>query len=113
MIDISALRKLIEAGESYVIFDARGNILDRRELAEVGRAVLIATPLTDAVKLVVGGLVQDSLDRDTLWSIEGFGLGREVMLAVDESVATPEALIDAVTRAGFEWQVISPSSSLS
>ena len=34
-----------------------------------------ASPVTDAVKVVDGGLVQDSLDRDTLWSVEGFVLG--------------------------------------
>lgn len=111
MIDILALRKLVHAGKARVVVDVTGAVVDRDELPEVGTAALIATPLTEAVKVVDGGLVLDSLDRDTLWSIEAFVLGREVLLALHEGLTTPEELIGAVTRAGFEWQVISPSSS--
>ncbi|HLF60200.1 MAG TPA: hypothetical protein VI980_03360 [Acidimicrobiia bacterium] len=113
MIDIPALRKLVEAGAARVVVDASGEILDREQPSEVGPALLIAAPLTEAVKVVDGGLVHDSLDRDGLWSIEGFGLGREVLLALDGGLMAPGELIDAVTRAGFEWRVISPSSSSS
>jgi hypothetical protein len=51
------------------------------------------------------------LDRDALWSIHGFVLGREVVLALGDDVTTPEDLIAAVPAAGFEWETISPASS--
>lgn len=113
MIDIPALRKLVEEGETHVVLDATGGIVDRDELPDVSSAALIAAPLTEAVKVVDGGLIHDSLDRDALWSIEGFVLGREVLLVLDVGLTTAVDLIGAVTRAGFEWQVISPSSSSS
>jgi hypothetical protein len=111
VIDIPALRTRIEAGASRVVVDASGELLDQTGASESGPALLIAAPLTDAVKVVVGGLVHESLDRDALWSIAGFVLGREVVLALGDDVTTPAGLIEAVTGAGFEWQVISPSSS--
>ncbi|MEX2252499.1 MAG: hypothetical protein WD895_10625 [Acidimicrobiia bacterium] len=111
MIDIEALRNLVEKGEPRVVVDATGAIADRGERFGVGDALLIVVPPTDAVKVVAGGLVHDSLDRDTMWSIEGFVLGREVVLSLDRGLTTPGELIDAVTRAGFEWQLSRPSSS--
>ena len=113
MIDILALRKLVETGKPRVVVEAGGRVVDREDLPEVGSAALITGPLTDAVKAVEGGLVQESLDRDSLWSIEGFVLSGEVLMALDEGLTTAEELISAVTRAGFEWQLISSSSSSS
>lgn len=111
MIDMPALRNLVEAGELTVVVDAAGEIVYRGGVSEEGPALLITSPLTDAVKVVAGGLVHESLDRDILWSIEAFVLAREVVLALDESVSTPGELIEAVTNAGFEWRAISASSS--
>lgn len=111
MIDIPALRKLVDAGGVRVVVDGNGEIVDRDELSDFGPAVLIASPVTDAVKVVDAGLVQGSLDRDALWAIQGFVLSREVLLALDDDLIHPGELISAVTRAGFEWQVISSSSS--
>jgi hypothetical protein len=51
------------------------------------------------------------LDRDNLWSVEGFVLGPEVVRALGDDVITPGELIAAVTSAGFDWQAISSSSS--
>jgi hypothetical protein len=111
VIDVPTLRALIEAGESRVAIDASGELLDQGAMPVLGSAVLIVAPVTEAVKVVVGGMVHESLDRDALWSIHGFVLGREVVLALGDDVTTPEDLIAAVPAAGFEWETISPASS--
>ena len=110
MIDIPTLRALIEAGESRVAFDASGEMLDQGSEPPVGSALLIVVPVTEAVKIVVGGVVHESLDRDTLWSIQGFVLASEVVLALGDDVTTPEDLIAAVSHAGFEWETITLAS---
>jgi hypothetical protein len=107
VIDIHALRELIDKGQRSIVIDVDGNVVDQRDPGVLGPAVLIALPVTDAVKVVAGGLVLDSLDRDTLWSVEGFQLGPQVLSAVDHGRFTAQDLIDAVVEAGFEWQVIS------
>ncbi len=111
MIDIRALRDLIEAGGQVVVIDSDGEFVDFGEMDVGGPAGLIAVPVTDAVKVVAGGLVHESLDRGTLWSIEGFRLGREVLVALDDDVVTPQKLIDVVVAAGFRW-VISPATGV-
>jgi len=111
MIDIPTLRRLIDAGERRVVFDTAGELLESGEAPEKGAALLIVASVTDAVKVVTGDLVRGSLDRETLWAIEGFALGSEVVRALGDGVATPGELIEAVTSAGFEWQVIRTSSS--
>jgi len=111
VIDIAALRKLVESGELLVVIDAAGVVVEDSGTQESGPALLIAAPVTEAVKVVNGGLVHDSVDRDTLWSVENFVLGPEVVMALDEGVITPGELIEAVISAGFEWRVINPSSS--
>ena len=85
-------------------------MLDQGPLPLLGSAVLIVVPVTEAVKVVVGGVVHESLDRDTLWSVQGFVLGSEVVLALDD-LTTPEDLIAAVPHAGFEWETITLASS--
>jgi len=111
VIDIPTLRALVEAGESRVAIDASGEILDQGSLPLLGSAVLIVAPVTEAVKVVVGGVVHESLDRDTLWSIQGFVLGSEVVLALGDEVTTPENLIAVVPHAGFEWETFTLASS--
>lgn len=111
MIDIRALRDLIEAGRPFVVINSDGEVIDQGESGVVGPAVLIAVPVTDAVKVVAGGLVHDSLDRETLWSIEGFQLGVDVLVALGDDVVTSQSLIDVVIAAGFQW-VISPKTGV-
>ncbi|MDP9494514.1 MAG: hypothetical protein M3P87_04665 [Actinomycetota bacterium] len=111
MIDIPALRLLIEAGESRVAFDLTGEVFDGVANSTSQPALLVVSTLTEAVKVVGGGLVRDSLDRDEIWSVEGFILSREVLAALDQDLMTSGELIEAVTDAGFEWEVVSPSSS--
>lgn len=112
MIDMAALRRFAEAGAVRVAVDFAGEIIETQETSGPGQALLITTPPTDAVKVVNAGKVIESLDRETLWSIEAFVLGSEVILAIDGSVNSPEELVEAVSNAGFEWRVVSPSSAL-
>jgi hypothetical protein len=111
VIDIPALRVLIDAGESRVVVDAGGELVDQSGASALGPALLIAAPVTEAVKAVAGGVIHESLNRDTLWSVEGFVLGPEVVRALGDDVITAGELIAAVTSAGFDWQAISSSSS--
>jgi hypothetical protein len=111
MIDMAALRRLAEAGAVRVAVDVAGGIIETQETSGPGHAVLITTTPTDAVKVVNGGMIIESLNRDLLWSIEAFVLGSEVVMAIDGKVNSPEELVEAVSNAGFEWRVVSPSSS--
>lgn len=106
MIDIRALRKLAEGGLNHLDIDHSGALVDWGELKVKGPAVLIAVAVTDAVKLVGNGLVLESVDRDNLWSIQGFRLEREVLLALGDELSDPEPLVTAVAAAGFPWQVV-------
>jgi 2-C-methyl-D-erythritol 4-phosphate cytidylyltransferase len=94
------------------VIDADGALKEGVAPEASDPAVLIASPVTDAVKVVSGGLVQDSLDREALWSIEGFQLQREVLLALDNSVTSPQSLIEQVIEAGFQWHVISGTTGV-
>jgi hypothetical protein len=106
VIDIRALRKLAEGGQDHLDIDHAGALVDWGELEVKGPAVVIAVAVTDAVKLVGDGLVLDSLDRDDLWSVQGFRLQREVLLALGGELSDPQSLVTAVAAAGFPWQVV-------
>ncbi len=112
MIDISALRRLADGDRHHVDVDHRGVLADLGELDAEGPAILIAVPVTDAVKVVAEGVVLGSFDKDALWSIQGFRLGSEVILELDDSVSDPQSLIDAVTEAGFQWRVVNPTTGV-
>jgi hypothetical protein len=105
VIDIQAVRRLAEAGQRQLSFDARGAVVELDEVPS-GSATLYARPLTDAVKVVAGGLVHESLDRDSLWAVEGFTLRDHVLMAIEVDAVTPEQLVEIVTGLGFEWEVI-------
>jgi 2-C-methyl-D-erythritol 4-phosphate cytidylyltransferase len=112
VIDLRSLLELTTTGQPCVAIDADGALLEDLELDVSDPAVLFVAPVTDAVKVVAGGLVHDSLDRETLWAIEGFQLTREVLLALDDGVTSSQSLIDRVIEAGFQWQVITPSTGV-
>ncbi len=103
---------MAEGDRDHFDIDHGGALVDRGELDVHGPAILIAVPVTDAVKVVYEGQVRGSLDRGTLWSIEGFRLEREVLLALDIETIDPEGLVDAVVAAGFQWQVINPKTGV-
>jgi hypothetical protein len=44
-----------------------------------------------------------------MWAVDGFVLSREVVSALPEAVDSAESLIEAVTRAGFRWNVVLPA----
>lgn len=112
MIDIRALEKVAEGGQDHLDINHAGALVDWGELNVAGPAVLIAGTVTDAVKVVTDDLVLGSLDRDSLWSIQGFRLALEVLHALEDEVSDPQSLVDAVAAAGFAWQVINPSTGV-
>ena len=68
-------------------------------------AGLLVGKVSEAVKQVEAGQVIEYLNRDALWAVEGFVLGRAVLEAIPEGDYLAGELVDAVVAAGFAWQV--------
>ena len=88
------------------MFGADGSRIDTEVFNDSGRAALLVTTVTDAVRTVTpDGLVAGSLDRESLWAVEGFALTAAVVRALPELEFTPEGLLEAVANLGTEWDV--------
>jgi hypothetical protein len=107
VISISRLAESI-VGER-VVFDKHGNPLDIEIPPEIGPAVLLVSPVTDAVKQD-GGDGVESLDRDQMWLVDAIVLHRDVLGHLEDREMTAEDLLTAVGDAGYSWQV-SPISA--
>lgn len=110
MISIGLLRDRLH--EDVVIFDKHGDVVQRVIPEDSGPAALLVSPVTDAIKLVGDdGLIEESLDRDGMWSVDAIALSRAVLERLDDRDMSVEDLLVAVREAGFQWQV-SPSDDL-
>ena len=106
MISIIELKRRLANGDDRVLFDARGEALDVLVPPDFGPAILLVGPVTDALKTVTPeGLVDQSLDRDEIWAVEGYALTGVVVDRLESSLMTPRELYDAVSDLGFGWQV--------
>ncbi len=74
-------------------------------------ACLVVDELTDAVKLVEGDALGDSIDRDELWAVRGFALSREVVASLTPGTYSAGELIVAVRASGYAWSVLTIASS--
>ncbi len=73
---------------------------------DIGPATLLVSPVTDALKTVFDGLVEGSLDRDSVWGVEAFALNRVVISKLDgDQELSPLDLHEAVSNLAFGWQV--------
>lgn len=106
---ISKERLLAAVEHGRVAFDSDGNPVDPPEIDVGFPATAQVAPVTDAVKRLRGDVVE-SLDRDSLWTVEIMVLEREVLESLDPEEMTAGEVWLAVIRAGYTWQ-ISPSSS--
>lgn len=106
---ITTARLLENVSGGRVVFDRHGEPVDFNLPADVGEAVLVVAPVTDAVKRVNDSSVE-SLDRDELWVVVAVVLAEPILKRVDATFDTTDDLLEAVRDLGYTWTV-SPVSS--
>lgn len=106
------LDRLLDAatGDGHLSFDREGASASWPH-SPSEPAVIFVDVVTDAVKTLSGDVIQGALDRDQVWAVVGFKVGREVAAAVSHNPMTAESLIDAVREAGFEWTAVEVPAS--
>jgi len=93
-------------GAGRIVIDHRGEEIAAEWVPDDAPvAGLLVGKVNEAVKQVEAGQVIEYLNRDALWAVEGFVLGRAVLEAIPEGDYLAAELIDAVAAAGFAWQV--------
>lgn len=107
MISIAELREQVV--DDRVVFDKTGAPVDVPCPAGAGPAMLVVSEMTDALKIVEEGHITGSVDRSQVWLVDAIVLAEEVLDTLDDEVLA-EDLIEAVRKAGYEWQV-SPTSA--
>lgn len=107
MISITELRAHVV--DDRVVFDKTGALVDAPCPPGAGPAMLIVSEMTDALKIVEEGHITGSIDRSQVWLVDAIVLAEEVLGGLDDEVLV-EDLIEAVRKAGYEWQV-SPTSA--
>lgn len=88
-----------------VFIDAAGLPSEAPGPVPWGDAVVVAIPAVDAIKVVEGGRVGKSLDRDGVLRAVGFVLSRQVLVALGSTWIDPGVLYGEVAGLGFNWQV--------
>jgi hypothetical protein len=106
VIAVSDLRDRLDNEEGWLMFGADGSRMDMAVPDEIGPAGLLVRSVTDAVKtLASDGRVDGSLDRESIWAVEGFVLSETLIRSLPELDLTAEALLEAVVELGMEWDV--------
>jgi hypothetical protein len=73
---------------------------------DIGPATLFVSPVTDALKTVSDGMLDGSLDRESVWGVEAFALNRVVVSRLDgDRELSPHDLHEAVSKMTFGWQI--------
>jgi hypothetical protein len=110
VIDIGDLRERLADGQTWVMWGADGELREPDVPTHAGAATLIVSKVTEAVKRVgEEGFIDSSVDRRGLWTLEAVLLNRVVVEKLEEGVLDTASLLDAVTRSGFGWQVVTVS----
>jgi hypothetical protein len=109
MISSPLLRELLGDSDTIVV-DISGASREVEGLPDdTEPPALVVANVSEAVKQVEDGVVAGYLNRDAMWAVDGFVLSREVVSALPEAVDSAESLIEAVSRAGFRWNVVLPA----
>ncbi|MGH8871587.1 MAG: hypothetical protein ACRDWS_06415 [Acidimicrobiia bacterium] len=107
MITSHDLRRLARSSEDRVVIDHRGEPIEVGGLpVDTPAPALLVVQVTEAVKQIEDDAVIRHLDRDRLWAVDAFLLDGEVLSALPDGVDSPAGLIEAVSAAGFRWQVV-------
>lgn len=97
-------RLLLARKEDMPGFDPTG---DPAEMPPAeGPAVMVVSPVTDAMKLVHADLVAGPIDRETVGRAIGFALSRSVLERLGEGSYDAAGLIEAVGALGVDWTVV-------
>ena len=105
MLRASHLLADLSPEDGRVFIDAAGLPTEAPGSVPWGDAVVVATPVVDAIKAVEEGRVGKTLDRDGVLRAVGFVLSRQVLVALGDSWIDPSALYGEVAGFGFNWQV--------
>lgn len=92
-----------ETGRVYL--DAAGFVAKAPESVPWGDAVVVTSPITDALKEIERDRVGASVDRDNVLAAVGFALSRQVLLALGDRIISPTGLYAEVAALGYEWVV--------
>ncbi|HUG31343.1 MAG TPA: hypothetical protein VMM14_00505 [Acidimicrobiia bacterium] len=101
---ISTARLIEGMVGDWVAFDRWGETFEVDIPGSIGPAALLVSPLTDALKLVAGGVVE-SVDRDQMWQVEAMVLNRVVLRRLSGDEMSVEELMRAVRELRFRWQI--------
>ena len=112
MAEVISLETLREAlvGDR-VAFDKHGTVLELEIADEAGPALLLVSEVTDAVKRLEDDRVVGSVDRGQLWAVDVIVLDRSVLDQLGTGSMRPEEVVEAVSAAGYAWEVSSTTSA--
>lgn len=106
MVNIIELKRRLADGGDWALFDSHGEALGVLVPPDIGPATLLVAPVTDAVKTTTSdGLVNQSLNRDDIWAVQGLALNRVVVDRLDREMMTLREIYDAVVSMRIGWQV--------
>lgn len=111
MLSTTSIARLIDPASGLAVFDADGRKVGWSTVA-VAPATLLVRDVADALRVVgEGGLVEDEVDRDTVWQVEAFALSGEVVDALEGEFGSAVALYEAVVALGYDWEVLPTPSA--
>ena len=113
MISSQLLRELARDGPDRILVDTAGVPYQVERLPDDAiPPALVVAKVTEAVKEIEGERVVGYLNRDAMWVVEGFLLSGDVVSILPDGVDSAASLIEAVTRAGFQWSAALPAPPL-
>ncbi|HEX6947640.1 MAG TPA: hypothetical protein VF246_09850 [Acidimicrobiia bacterium] len=99
------LSRLLVQERDRICFDARGDARD--DDLPPGRAVMLVSGVTDALKTVRDGEVVDAVDRESVAHVVAFAVDRSLLETLGDDSLTAEELVEAVLRQGVDWVLVS------
>lgn len=90
----------------HLVIDTHGLELNLIPHPKWGPAVMLVSPVTDALKEVEGGRVVGSQDRERVALVTGFAISGEVLQGLGVLPATPELIHQAVMDLGYVWEMV-------
>lgn len=107
MVISQALREFAETELGRIWITSSGELSEFDGLPEDTLIpALVVGHVTEAVKQIETGTITQYLNRDALWAVQGFVLDRQVISSLPDGVDSAADLVEAVTRAGYEWQTV-------
>lgn len=103
MLIISKLEEARADGD-WVVVTPDGEVVDLEVPGTDGQAILMVTPVTDALKIRSGERVTGGLSRDEVWAVVAVALSRAVLQRLAGEM-TYDELVEHVSQLGYGWQV--------